>query len=345
MLNSINSKNSLNHASLPKEAQLIPPKINLACQLKSIHNSNVKILRPKTPLYELHTCQKLNPLIDKASIKQHYHDALLADFVYSRDLTSLEATQWGVDRELTRFLFKETKKKPYSEHGLFKDIKMSEIEQHPDLGLLRDRSTGLVTYIFYNKAEQKIRLVFGGTTSGLGVTGGAPRFIKNNLTFITQCGANINNIFGNIPDCYKQAAQLMHNLQQLVKADNEWIKCDLSTSGHSLGGGLAAYAALKVSSKENVILAECFSSAQLGRGLQDDLLKQYGSLANLKKVNNNINHYYVDGDLIPKMDKFFAVDHIGSVNIIPQIAEKKDGALAAHARYVDHLRALYQQAV
>lgn len=75
------------------------------------------------------------------------------------------------------------------------------------------------------------------------------------------------------------------------------------------------------------------------------MLKQYGSLANLKKVKDNINHYYVDGDLIPKMDKFFAVAHIGTVNIISQLAEKKDGVLAAHARYVYHIRALYQQQV
>ncbi|WP_182853003.1 hypothetical protein [Arsenophonus endosymbiont of Aleurodicus floccissimus] len=47
----------------------------------------------------------------------------------------------------------------------------------------------------------------------------------------------------------------------------------LSTSGYSLGGGLAAYAPLKVSSKENVILAECFSSAQFGRGFAARFVK------------------------------------------------------------------------
>lgn len=126
---------------MPEEAQLISPKSNFVYPLKSIHNSNVEISRPKTPLHELHTCQKLNILKDKASIKQHYHDALLADFVYSRDFMSLEVTQWALDRELARYLFKETKKKVCSEQGLFKDS-----------------STGLVAYIFYNRAEQKIRL-------------------------------------------------------------------------------------------------------------------------------------------------------------------------------------------
>ena len=76
--------------------------------------------------------------------------------------------------------------------------------------------------------------------------------------FIKQCEANVHNVFGGVPACYKQAAQLMHNLQQLVQMDGEWNGYRFSTSGHSLGGGLAAYAALKVSSKENVILAEWF---------------------------------------------------------------------------------------
>lgn len=54
----------------------------------------------------------------------------------------------------------------------------------------------------------------------------------------------------------------------------------------------------------------------------------------MHRVKDNITHHYVD--IIPKMDKFFAVDHIGKVNIIPQITGKKDGALATHANFVKH---------
>lgn len=56
----------------------------------------------------------------------------------------------------------------------------------------------------------------------------------------------------------------------------------------------------------------------------------------MDRVKGNITHHYVDGDIIPKMYRFFAVDHIGKVNIIPQITGKKDGALAAHANFVQH---------
>lgn len=327
MPNFINSSYLIKNVFLPKESQLISPKDNMLSPLKTIHNSNVEKLQQKTSLNKLHTCQKLSLLLNKASIKQHYHDALLADFVYNRNLATLEATQWGIDRELASFLSKKSNIKLYPQHGL-----------------LNDSKTGLVAYIFHNKIRQEIRLVFGGTTSGEAVSGGAPRYMKNPRTFINQCNANINNVFGDIPACYKQASQLLHHLQLLMQHE-KWQKYSLSTSGHSLGGGLAAYSALKVSTTEKAIRAECFSSAQLGLGLQNDLLAQYSNLANLKKVKANINHYYIDGDIIPKLDKFFAVDHIGSVKIIPQIAEKKDSALAAHSRYVNHIRTLYQQAV
>ncbi|MDR5612382.1 MAG: hypothetical protein RAM36_05040 [Arsenophonus sp.] len=50
---------------------------------------------------------KIKFSIDKASSEQRYHNALLADFVYNRDFTILEATQWGIDRELARFLSKK----------------------------------------------------------------------------------------------------------------------------------------------------------------------------------------------------------------------------------------------
>lgn len=51
---------------------------------------------------------------------------------------------------------------------------------------------------------------------------------------------------------------------------------------------------------------------------------------------HNINHHYVEGDVIPNMDKFFAVDHIDKINIIPQATNKKNNFLAAHSNYVKY---------
>lgn len=131
----------------------------------------------------------------------------MADFVYNRDFTILKANQWGIDCELARFV-----------------SKMTNIKLYPQDGLLADSHTGLMAYIFCNKVEREIRLVFSGTTSGHGVGSGAPRYIKNITNFIKQCKANVHNVFGGIPACYKQAAQLMYNLQQLVQMDGEWIQ-------------------------------------------------------------------------------------------------------------------------
>ena len=91
-----------------------------------------------------------------------------------------------------------------------------------------------MAYIFRNKVEREIRLVFVGITSGHGVSGEVPRYIKNIKTFIKQCQANVDNVFGGILDCYKQAAQLLHNLQQLVEMNQEWAGYSFSNSGHSL---------------------------------------------------------------------------------------------------------------
>lgn len=65
------------------------------------------------------------------------------------------------------------------------------------------------------------------------------------------------------------------------------------------------------------------------------MLKQHGSL-DLEKAMHNVNHHYVEGDVIPKMDKFFAVDHISKINIIPQAMNKKDNFLEAYSNYVKH---------
>ncbi|WP_162505360.1 hypothetical protein [Candidatus Arsenophonus triatominarum] len=79
----------------------------------------------------------------------------MADFVYNRDFTILEATQWGIDRELARFM-----------------SKMTNIKLYPQDGLLEDSYTGLVAYIFRNKVEREIRLALSGTTSGHSLGGG-----------------------------------------------------------------------------------------------------------------------------------------------------------------------------
>uniref|UniRef100_A0A3B0M2Y7 Uncharacterized protein n=1 Tax=Arsenophonus endosymbiont of Trialeurodes vaporariorum TaxID=235567 RepID=A0A3B0M2Y7_9GAMM len=94
MLKFINSSLPIEKAVLQAELQTISPKINFTCPLKSIYNSDAFIYVQKRPLKDLHTCQKLSFLIDKASSEQRYHNALLADFVYNRDFTILEATQW-----------------------------------------------------------------------------------------------------------------------------------------------------------------------------------------------------------------------------------------------------------
>ncbi|HGJ5875687.1 MAG TPA: hypothetical protein ACHBX0_03875 [Arsenophonus sp.] len=78
-------------------------------------------------LKDLHNCQKLSFPVDKASGEQRHHNTLLVDFVYSRAFATLDATQWGLNRELATII-----------------SKMTNIQLHPRDGLLADSNTGLV---------------------------------------------------------------------------------------------------------------------------------------------------------------------------------------------------------
>ncbi|WP_227107709.1 alpha/beta hydrolase family protein [Chromobacterium rhizoryzae] len=182
--------------------------------------------------------ERLNPEPARQRLKD---SALLANFPYSRDLDSLRATQWSPDAELARLL-----------------AKGSKLEFQPQQARLMDPESGLVAYVFRNKAEGDIRLVFGGTTSGRGVGGLAQRNLKNLASVARQWRANIGNAaFGGRPACYAQAAQLTRKLQSLAAGLPLMRSGEpgytVSTGGHSLGGGMAAYAAMQLSTPQRPV--------------------------------------------------------------------------------------------
>ncbi|MBP4045981.1 lipase family protein [Chromobacterium violaceum] len=307
------------------------PSSRLAGQLRQAENRSAlppgQEDRRPNPLDGLSTRQPLERL-DNPQAKQRLHDsALLANFPYSRDLGSLSHTQWQPDTELARLLAKGTK-----------------LEFQPQQGRLLDPRSGLVAYVFRNKAEGEIRLVFGGTTSGSGVGDLMPRNLKNLGNVARQWRANISNaVFGGRPDCYIQAAQLTHKLQQLaaglplMRAGEPTYT--VSIGGHSLGGGMAAYAAMKLSTPQHPIQAECFSSAQFGRGLQRELLGLHGDdPARAREASANINHYYIKGDIVPTMDGLFSVRHVGQLYQLPADHRADDSRVGRHDKFLDHVK-------
>ncbi|PTU64513.1 hypothetical protein DB032_06100 [Chromobacterium sp. Panama] len=268
--------------------------------------------------------ERLNPEPARQRLKD---SALLANFPYSRDLDSLRATQWSPDAELARLL-----------------AKGSTLEFQPQQARLMDPESGLVAYVFRNKAEGDIRLVFGGTTSGRGVGGLAQRNLKNLASVARQWRANIGNAaFGGRPACYAQAAQLTRKLQSLAAGLPLMRSGEpgytVSTGGHSLGGGMAAYAAMQLSTPQRPVHAECFSSAQFGRGLQNELLARHGNdLDQARAAAAHIRHYCVQGDLVPALDGLLPVRHVGQLYLLPANRQADDSRLGRHDKFLDHVQ-------
>ena len=114
-------------------------------------------------------------------------------------------------------------------------------------GFLYDRKSGLTAYVLHNPDQNEVRLVFGGTTSGL-KAGGFMKRSKANMKFSAkQWKANIKNALGRgIPDSFIQAKQLTASLYEKLPVSSGFQNCTLKLSGHSKGGAEASYAALSM---------------------------------------------------------------------------------------------------
>lgn len=142
----------------------------------------------------------------------------------------------------------------------------------PLTGGLRDPATGLYANLVRmgEGQEQKHVLVFGGTKTADALGG--------------QLQADVGQFLGGVPKAYKQAAELTAQVNTTLQAQG----LRLETAGHSLGGGLAHYAALK----NGGIQATCFNAAALGGGCKASIG------ANLAQAKTNVRHINVDGDAV-----------------------------------------------
>jgi hypothetical protein len=254
-------------------------------------------------------------------------NASIASFPYHGNLDSIntaeinflgKATGWDSARELTRNVGKLTK--------------MDNIGHQ---GLIYDKKSGLTAYVMQNPAQKELRIVFGGTSSGKSFGGFYSRQ-AHNLGFIKhQWGANKANATNYaIPDSYKQAAQITQGVIDMIKDDPVYKEYSVVTSGHSKGGGEAAFAALKSTGQTKTdgtttpTKAICFSSAEFGRGIIDSLNEQEKT-----KALDSITHYNIAGDLVPKMGKLLTgLSHLGKIITLPA-SGRIPGPLDRHDKF------------
>ena len=205
-------------------------------------------------------------------------------------------------------------------------------------GFVYDKKSGLTAYILHNptsKPKPEVRLVFGGTTSGETTGGLVKRSLLNRGFTLRQWIANGKNaVLGKAPDSYRQASELTQKIQRLMATDPKYKDYTLTVSGHSKGGGEAAYAAL---SQKEPVRAICFSSAELGKEMRESIPEE--TRANAAA---HIHHYYIEGDAVPTMGdnalikKTGKPGHIGKVTTLPADDEGASG-LDRHDKFVRHI--------
>ncbi|WP_416041767.1 lipase family protein [Edwardsiella ictaluri] len=183
--------------------------------------------------------------------------------------------------------------------------------------------SGLTAYLFINERTKEARVVFGGTTSGEKAGDLTTRTRGNFTATVRQWLANIRNVFSGTPDSYREAAQLVKDLNQNQKLSGY----TLSVSGHSKGGGESAYAALMLGAQTGKPVTSInFSSAELGpqlkRNIADELAKKgvppEDIVSKFNALGKNILHVNIKGDPVPSMHKLFgSISNIGKTLSLP----------------------------
>lgn len=165
--------------------------------------------------------------------------------------------------------------------GLLKGLKaICSDEAHiTRSGAIEDPKTGLRATITRDPDRPDRYIVGFGCTGAAEPAYGKAGEERRNKTMRNQSRANFTQYLGLEPKVHAQARQLAG-----IAADL-WGKDKVSTTGHSLGGGLAQYAGLY-----NGVPAKCFNASPLGVGLQQilgDKIETAGSL---------VEHFSMRGD-------------------------------------------------
>ncbi|WP_281646787.1 lipase family protein [Parendozoicomonas sp. Alg238-R29] len=271
----------------------------------AISSGGAASLRPSSPVPASYK-KEVPPPTETTDKVQLHVSSQLAALPYHQDISRVKDAassklepgadfsrlgNWDIDKDLSSKL---------AESG---DYKLRE-----DTGLISDKKTGLVAMVVKNPETKEIRLIFGGTTSGTKQGGLNKRMVLNGGSTLKQWGANIKNaIFGKTPHSYRQAKALTDELLRLTDTKSSGYE-DYSVvlSGHSKGAGEATYAALN---RAQPLKAECFCSAQLGSGMQNELPE-----SSKTDADKYVSHYNIKGDVVPKLGNMRnGLGHIGNV--------------------------------
>ncbi len=279
----------------------------------------------------------LEPPTDAKGKQKLAMDARLAAYPYHR---SLDGVNKVTDDSISRGTW-ELAKPLATDAG-----KAAQLSVKGSKGFVYDKKTGLTAYVFYkgvpkgSSARPEVRIVFGGTTSGKKTGGLVKRLLLNRTFSLKQWIANGKNaLLGKIPDSYKQAEAFTKKVQDLISKDEKYEGAELSVSGHSKGGGEAAFAAISLNkdslnagANTKPIQAICFSSTELGSNIHDNFSEWQKDNA-----SRHVTHYHIEGDAVPNASKVFGgLGHLGKVITVPSDS-KISGPLDRHGQFNRHI--------
>jgi hypothetical protein len=193
-------------------------------------------------------------------------------------------------------------------------------------GTIADASTGLTATLFVNRSTREVVLAFGGTFSG-DVSGNSAQLAMGNLgTAARQGYANLKAGLGGRPRIYEQAREVVQTLSRHIEPG-----FTLRLVGHSLGGGLATYAAL---AQQTPLRADVFSTSHLHLGLIKQLPEE-----NVTQAPDLVRSYSVSTDLVPHLRKvpLIGIHGLGTEYFYPPDARHGAWPGGAHVNFVEHL--------
>ncbi|UYM16989.1 lipase family protein [Endozoicomonas euniceicola] len=173
--------------------------------------------------------------------------------------------------------------------------------------------SGLVAYVI--EGGGAYNLIFGGTTSGATAGDLTQRSMANLRHTMSQWAANIKNGLGGLPKCYTEAQLL---LAALIK-HTAYSGSKAAVYGHSLGGGMATYAAASLSTESCNIAATGFCSAELGNAAIE-AIKANRTEESTAAAISKINHLLIAGDPVSSVGRVVPrLQHVGDVTKIDHI--------------------------
>ncbi|MCX4026782.1 hypothetical protein H0A36_01265 [Endozoicomonas sp. SM1973] len=273
--------------------------------------------------------------LQQAGLSEIAVNATLAGFTYGEPIAHINEVEAKVNSSSQHKLCRlEDFRSAFINDPLLANLKFTSE------GIGYDKHTGLLAALFYEPTKNQFKLVFGGTHSGKGFV--KPKHYRSLSAH--QLTTDLKNLVGSsVPKLYLQTSAIVNTIKAVAKdiaIKNKVPEAPLLLLGHSLGGAMAQYAAIKHGLK-----AIGYSSAALGHAALLDLAKA-NRLWDADWIKQHIEHYFIEGDPVCNPAPWktggsfraqFSLTNLGTRHIIPPQSKAYSSYLGRHSYAEQHI--------